>query len=158
MLAVVGLVASLAACTSDGDAAPSVGTADAFTAIVDWQIAQAGPPTTDQPLLVIYVTGADGATIDASVQAKVAANTVDVAKVRFTDVVDDALVGNTEGEPVKDEGVLLIVDEFDGKGTTSLPIGVTVYRDANDEQHLVLTVAATTDGAEVTASSARPSG
>src|SRR6478609_4439574 len=137
MLAVVGLVVSAAACTSDGPEPPSVGTADAFTAIVDWQIAKAGPPTTDQPLPVIYVTGADGSSIDASVQAKVAANTVDVAKVRFTDVVDDAIDVGTEGEPVKDDGVLLIVDEFDGKGVTSLPIGVTVYHDASDEQHLV---------------------
>ena len=35
---------------------------------------------------VVYVATEDGTTIDAGVQAKVAQNTVDIAKVRFADV------------------------------------------------------------------------
>lgn len=153
-----GALVGLAACRSSGPTTPSISSADAYTALVNWQVGQIGPPTTDLPLPVVYVTAEDGGTIDASTQAKVAANTVDTAKVRFADERADAIDAATEGEPVKDDGVLLIVEKFDGKGTTSVPVGVTVYRDANDEQHLVLTVVATDDGAEISSSSVRPSG
>ncbi|MFT3851913.1 MAG: hypothetical protein QM733_04135 [Ilumatobacteraceae bacterium] len=157
-LALASLVLVAVACTSDDDPTPSISAADALTAIVDWQAGRAGPPATDAALPVIYVTSEAGTTIDAGTQAKVAGNTVDVAKVRFADARDDAVNSDVEGEPVRDDGVLLIVDELDGKGVTQMPVGVTVYRDSTDEQHLVLTVAATDDRAEVTASAARPSG
>jgi hypothetical protein len=159
ILAVVGLAATLGACaSSSADEPPTVGAGDAYTAIVNWQVGQFGPPTTGAPLPVIYVTAEDGQTIDPGVQAKVANKTVDVAKVRFADVRNDAIDADVEGEPVKDDGVLLIVDKFDTKGASSLPIGVTVYHDADDTRHLVLVVAATDTGAEVTSSSVRPSG
>lgn len=158
LLVLAGLVLATAACTSDDDPTPSISAAEALTAIVDWQAGRAGPPATDAALPVIYVTSEAGTTIDAGTQAKVAGNTVDVAKVRFADARDDAVDPDVEGEPVRDDGVLLIVDELDGKGVTKMPVGVTVYRDATDEQHLVLTVATTDDRAEVTGSSVRPSG
>ena len=158
ILAVAGLAVVAAACATDDSPTTSVGAADAFTAIVDWQVDQEGPPTTGQALPVIYVTSEDGKTIGATTQAKVAGNTVDAAKVRFADTREDAIDTEVDGEPVHDDGVLLIVDKFDGKGQTSVPIGVTIYRDADDEEHLVLTVTGTGDGAEVTGSSIRPSG
>ena len=158
ILAVVGLTLSAAACTSDGDEPSGIGAADALTAVVDWQVGRIGPPTTGQALPVVYIAAEDGTTIDAAVQAKVANNTVDLAKVRFADVRDDAIDVDVDGRPVKDDGVLLIVDEFDVKGSSELPIGVSIYHDAADEQHLVLTVTAGDAGAEVTSSSVRPSG
>jgi hypothetical protein len=158
ILAVVGLMAAASACTSDGDEPAGLGTADAFTAIVGWQVAQSGPPTTGQPLPVVYIAADDGTTIDPSVQATVAGNTVDMAKVRFADARDDAIDVDVEAKPVKDDGVLLIVDKFDPKGATDVPVGVAVYHDASNEQHLVLTVAAGDQGARVTSSSVRPSG
>ena len=129
-----------------------------YLAIVHWQVGRAGPPTTDAPLPVIYITSENGKTIDPGVQAKVANKTVDIAKVRFADERDDAIDTDVEGEPVKDDGVLLIVDDFDTEGVTQVPVGVTVYHDADDTEHLVLMVTAGEEGAEVTSSSVRPSG
>ena len=60
--------------------------------------------------------------------------TVDIAKVRFADERDDAIDTDVEGEPVKDDGVLLIVDDFDTEGVTQVPVGVTVYHDADDHR------------------------
>jgi hypothetical protein len=158
ILAVAGLAVAAAACTSGDPTTPSIGAADAFTAIVDWQVDRLGPPTTDQALPVVYVTSEGGKTIEATTQANVAGSTVDIAKVRFADTRSDAIDTEVDGEPVRDDGVLLIVDKFDGKGQTQVSVGVTIYRDETDEEHLVLTVAGTADGAAVTGSSVRPSG
>ena len=150
---------ALGACTSESaDQPPTVRAADAYLAIVEWQVDSAGPLTTGESLPVVYITAEDGQTIDAGVQAKVAQNSVDVAKVRFADARGDALDTHTDGEPVKDDGVLLIVDPFDAKGAVDVPIGVTVYHSADDQQHLVFVVSATDAGAQVTSSSVRPSG
>jgi len=158
ILAVLVTVA-LGACRSDdGGTSPSVSTSDAYLAIVDWQVDRAGPPTTGTPLPVIYITSENGKTIDPGVQAKVASKTVDVAKVRFADQRDDAIDTDVEGEPVKDDGVLLIVDDFDTADVTEVAVGVTVYHDADDTEHLVLIVTAGEEGAQVTSSSVRPSG
>ena len=158
ILAVAGLAVAAAACTSDDHPTPSIGAADAFTAIVDWQVDRYGPPTTDEALPVVYVTSEDGKTIEATTQAKVAGDTVDIAKVRFADTRGDAIDTTVDGEPVRDDGVLLIVDKFDGKDTTVLIVPITVYRDAADEQRLLVTVRSADGEVAVTSSSVRPSG
>jgi hypothetical protein len=153
------VLATLAgACTSDDNGQPSVGAADVYTALVDWQVGQAGPPVTGAPLPVVYIATENGTTIDPSTQAKVAQNTVDAAKVRFADNKDDAIDADVDGAPVKDDGVLLVVDEFTGKDTTVLVVPVTVYHDSSDEQRLMVTVRSSDGEVAVTSSSVRPSG
>ena len=104
---------ALASCDSD-DAAPAdvVGSADAITAAVAWQADEQEPVLDDngEPLLpVIFVVAGDGTTIDVGVQADVAGATVDWATVRFADRATDAFDPDVEGEPVRDDGVMLLV-------------------------------------------------
>jgi hypothetical protein len=153
LLALVAVVG----CSSDKAKPREIGTAAAYIAIVNWELGQLGPPATNASLPVIYIAADDGKTIDAGVQANVVHTTVDQAKVRFTDVRDDAIDTGVDGKPVKDDGVLLIVDKIDGKGHSRLEVPVTVYRSETDQQRTTLTLVATTDGALVTSVSSLPS-
>lgn len=58
---------------------------------------------------VIYVAAAEGDTIDVGVQAEVAAATVDLATVRFADDATEAFDEDLEGQPVIDDGSMLLV-------------------------------------------------
>lgn len=111
-IVLVGLLA-IASC-DDADATPAgvVDAADAITAIVAWQTEEqervvdaAGEPE----LPVIFVVAGDGAVIDIGVQADVAESTHDWANVRFADDVADTFDADLEGEPVRDEGAMLLV-------------------------------------------------
>lgn len=111
-MALLGVLA-LVGC-DDGDDAPSdaVGSADAITAAIAWQADEQEPvlDSDDEPQLpVIFVVAGDGATIDVGVQADVAADTVDWATVRFADDVSDTFDSSLDGEPVRDDGVLLLI-------------------------------------------------
>jgi hypothetical protein len=111
-VATVATVASLAACGDDDSAPGVVGSADAITAIVTWQADVQEPVLDDngEPRLpVIFVVAGEGTTIDVGVQADVAAATVDTATVRFADDADDAFDPDIAGEPVRDDGVMLLV-------------------------------------------------
>lgn len=112
-MAVSFVISLSASACSDPDPTPEVvQPADAYTAIVEWQIAEQEPILDDKgnaKLPVIYVVAADGATVDAGVQAAVAASTVDDAIVRFADDVSDGFDAGLEGSPVHDDGVMLAV-------------------------------------------------
>jgi len=149
---------ALAGCSSDGAKPREIGSADAYVAIVTWEVGQLGPPATNDALPVVYVASEDGTAIAAGSQANVVQATVDTAKVRFTDVRDDAIDKDVDGAPVKDSGVLLIVAKVDGKGKARIEVPVVVYRSEQDQQPMTLTLVATTAGALVTSASAPPSG
>lgn len=105
------LVLTVAAC--DGDTAGDVvGAADAITAIVAWQAGEQEPVISDDgelKLPVIFVVADGGAMIDVGVQAEVAEATADWATVRFADDVSDTFDPGLEGEPVRDEGAMLLL-------------------------------------------------
>jgi hypothetical protein len=87
-----------------------VTSADAYTAIVDWQAEQWTPPPDDEEALpVIYVVATGGETIDVAVQAAVTEATADAAVVRFADEAKESFDAATEGAPVHDDGVMLAV-------------------------------------------------
>jgi hypothetical protein len=155
---VVAALVIFAGCTSDKVKTPEIGAADAYLAIVTWELGELPPPGTDASLPVVYIAPEDGTTIDAGAQANVLRATVDVAKVRFTDVRDDATDKGVDGAPVKDGGVLLIVGKIDAKGTSRLELPITVYRTETDQQDTVLTLVATTAGVTVTSAAPQPSG
>lgn len=107
---------SLLAACGDGDddepPASDVGHADAFTALVEWQAGEQEPVFDDageEQLPVIYIIAAEGGTIDVGVQAEVAAATVDLARVRFADERSEAFDDDLEGQPVIDDGSMLLV-------------------------------------------------
>jgi len=106
-------VFAVAACDSDaGESSDVVGSADAITAAVAWQAGEQEPVVDadgEAQLPVVFVVADDGAMIDVGVQADVAADTVDWATVRFADDIADTFDPDVEGEPVRDDGVLLLI-------------------------------------------------
>lgn len=102
----------VAACGDDEPASRDVDPAAALTAIVEWQAGDQEPVVDDNGdtlLPVIYMAAGDGGTIDVGVQAAVAAAVIDVATIRFADDVADAFDASLEGEPVIDDGVMLLI-------------------------------------------------
>ena len=103
----------LASC--DDDDTPTVDVvepAEAITAIVAWQADEQEPVVGDDgkaQIPVIFVVPGDGATIDVGIQASVAAATDGWANVRFADDVADAFDPDLEGEPVRDDGAMLLL-------------------------------------------------
>lgn len=112
-MALLLAVFAVAACDSGADESSDVvGSADAITAAVAWQAGEQEPVVDDDgeaQLPVVFVVADGGATIDVGVQADVAADTVDWATVRFADDAADTFDPDVEGEPVRDDGVLLLV-------------------------------------------------
>jgi hypothetical protein len=108
----VSLVAIASCNDADDTPADVVDAADAITAIVAWQ-AEEQEPVIDadgEPKLpVIFLVPGDGAVIDIGVQADVAESTHDWANVRFADDIADTFDADLEGEPVRDEGAMLLV-------------------------------------------------
>lgn len=154
VLAAVPMV--IVGCTSDAAPDPEIGTADAYVSIVAWQLGQQGPPPTNAKLPLVYITASNGKSIDAGVQANVANQTVDDAKVRFADTVEDATQTNVDGAPVRDEGVLLIVDPIASDGTAQMQLPVTVYRTQTDLSRYRLSLLAAGTGVSVTAATPIP--
>jgi hypothetical protein len=103
----------VAACDNGADESSDVvGSADAITAAVAWQAGEQEPVVDadgEAQLPVVFVVADGGATIDVGVQADVAADTVDWATVRFADDAADTFDPDVEGEPVRDDGVLLLI-------------------------------------------------
>lgn len=101
------------ACGSDDARATSdVEPADAYTAIVEWQASELEPVVDANgkvQLPVIYIASANGETIDVGVQATVTESTVAIATVRFADDSGDAFDAGLADEPVRDDGVMLLV-------------------------------------------------
>ncbi len=102
-----------AACDSDDPTANDVvGSAEAITATIAWQAGEQEPVIDDNGearLPVIFVVAGDGSTIDVGVQADVAAATVDWATVRFADDVTETFDPDVDGEPVRDDGAMLLI-------------------------------------------------
>jgi hypothetical protein len=136
--AAIGVIA-FAACTSDAEGIKPIHTEDAYVAAINWYVDSlpAPPPTTngDEPgPVIVYVVTLSGKAIDSQVQASVVADMADRkddVTVRFADVRDDALEVDEETQPVKDEGVLLLVGEVE-EANPPINVDVEVYRDMND--------------------------
>jgi hypothetical protein len=114
VLATVAL--SLLGCSSSGD--DSHARAElVYDSVVRW-FAQRS--TTDpDPLPVFVEPRGEGTSIQLDVQAKVVDDTKDVAKVKFIDSRDEALVTNSDGTVVvADGGVLLRLDPVIEHGNT----------------------------------------
>jgi len=130
-----------------------VGPADAMTALVRWQVDETEPVLDDdgEPILpVVYVVSQAGGTIDVGVQAAVVEQTVDDAVVRFADERAEAIDSELAGEPVKDDGVLLVVAELPDTAP-SMTFAVVRYRAVDDDESLVMDVTAGPAGIAVTA-------
>ena len=142
----VGAAALLgaSALTSCDDDTPAgvVGPADAITAVVAWQAGEQEPVIADDgevQLPVIYVVADAGTTIDVGVQAAVAASTVDWATVRFADDIADTFDPDLEGDPVRDDGVMLLVGPIPDPAR-SIELALVRYTSLNDGEPVVVTI------------------
>ena len=130
-----------------------VGPADTLTAVVRSQVDETEPVLDEggEPVLpVMYVVSEAGGTIDVGVQAAVVEQTVDDAVVRFADERAEAIDDELEDEPVKDDGVLLIVAELPD-AAPSVTVAVVRYRNVGDSEALDMKVTAGPTGVDVTA-------
>jgi len=130
-----------------------VGPADALTALVRWQVDETEPVLDEdgEPVLpVMYVVSETGGTIDVGVQAAVVEQTVDDAVVRFADERAEAIDDELEDEPVKDDGVLLMVAELPD-AAPSVSLAVVRYRNVEENEALDIEVTAGPTGVDVMA-------
>lgn len=151
---VIGAAAALLGACGSEDASPptpEVTPAEAYTAIVRWEADQREPVVDDDgdvQLPVIYLTGANGAEIDIGVQADVVSATADDVVVRFSDESNDAIDDGVEGSPVKDDGVMFVLDELP-EGDAAVVTSVQRYRSIDDQATLHLEIVASDEGAKV---------
>jgi hypothetical protein len=149
-------VFTLASCDDDETTADVVEPADAITAVVAWQTDEQDPVIADDgevQLPVFYVVADAGTTIDVGVQADVAESTVDWATVRFADDVTDTFDPDLEDEPVRDDGVMLLVGPIP-EPARSIELPVIVYTAVDDGEPYVVEIVsepAPTDTSDVPA-------
>ncbi len=98
---------------------------------------------------MIFVVADDGATIEVGVQADVAAATVDWATVRFADDVADVFDPDLDGEPVRDDGVLLLIGAMP-EPAQRVELDLVRYTAVDDGEPIVLEITAEshTDGTQ----------
>ena len=154
----------LTACDSDPSGPKPVTTADAYIAAIRWYVASLpapGPAGTDstesaedaEPL-VVFIAPSDGVLIDADAQVAVLAELDDMSEsvsVVFEDVRDDAIDLEAENQPVKDNGVLLLVGKV-VEGPPPVEVAIEVYRHIDDDESFQMRIIrAGSDDYEVTA-------
>lgn len=98
----------------------------------------AGDPPEPEALPVVFVVGADG-NIGIEVQAGVAGALVDDIEVRFADERIEAIDEGPEERPVRDDGVLLVVQDIPPEGET-IDVQVDRYEFFEDGQRMVVTL------------------
>lgn len=151
LVVALGLAGLTAGCGSDDDPQPTpdVSAAEAYIAIVRWEAAQerAGSDE-DDDLPVIYLRAESGDTVDIGVQAEVVEATADDIVVRFSDDSDDSLDADLEGEPVKDNGVLLIVGDLPS-GEATMDAVVRRYETIEKDTTFRVGIVASDEGAKV---------
>jgi hypothetical protein len=133
---------ALASCDDDEAASDEVGPADAITAAVAWQAGEQEPVVAaddEIQLPVIYVVADAGTTIDVGVQADVAESTVDWATVRFADDIADTFDPDIEGEPVRDDGAMLLVGPIP-EPARSIELTVVRYTSVDESEPFVLEI------------------
>jgi hypothetical protein len=144
---------TLVGCNSEPAAErATVTTESAYIAIVQWEVGQTEPVIDEEGNVeppVIYLASVLGGTIDVGVQAGVVATIHDTAVIRFADDPRDARDQGLEGEPVKDEGVMLVFDEFEPDQPV-IEARISRYRSVDDVASWRLEVTAGDDGDMVT--------
>jgi hypothetical protein len=145
-------VLGLVGCTSGTEPERATVTpTDAYTAIVRWEIEQNEPvidPDGNADTPVIYLAAGSGGTVDVRVQANVVSNIEDAAVIRFADDARDARDETVENEPVKDDGIMILIDEFE-PDQARVDARIVRYRSIGDDNAWILEVTATGDGADV---------
>ena len=151
-LGVAIAVLALVGCTSDLETERATVTpTKAYTAIVRWEIERSQPRldadgNVEAP--VIYLAASSGGTVDVHVQADVVSNIDDAAVIRFADDARDAREERLDNEPVKDNGVMILIDEFEPE-QAKVEARIVRYQATDDDNAWILHVTATKSSAAV---------
>ena len=143
---------ALVGCTSDPEPKRATVTpTSGYTAIVRWEIERSEPVVdadgnVETP--VIYLAASSGETVDVRVQANVVSNIDDAAVIRFADHASDARDETLEDQPVKDDGVMILIDDFE-PDQARVEVRIVRYQSIDDDNAWILEVMATDDVATV---------
>lgn len=144
----------LIGCASEPEAErASVTPTNGYTAIVRWEIERIEPVVDAEGNVetpVIYLAASSGETVDVRVQANVVSNIDDAAVIRFADHASDARDETLEDQPVKDDGVMILIDDFE-PDQARVEVRIVRYQSIDDDNAWILEVTATDDGATVAA-------
>jgi hypothetical protein len=148
----VGILALIGCDGGDaGPPPPTVEPSDAVIAVIEWQVDELDPVLDESgapKLPLIYVASLGGGTIDVGIQAAAAESTSEIAIVRFADDRSDAVDSESDGMPVKEEGIMLLIGEIPEPART-VELIVARYRSVDDEETMVVEIVASVDGASV---------
>lgn len=143
---------ALVACSSDPEPErATVEPANAYSAVVRWEVDQLEPVIDDAGNVeepVIYLASGSGGTIDVHVQADVVTEIGDAAVIRFADEARDALDESLDDEPVKDDGVLFVLHDFPPDQST-VEVRIDRYRSIDDNAEWLLEITMVDDGTTV---------
>lgn len=146
----------LLGCTSDPEPERATVTpTDAYTAIVRWELERTEPVIDGDGNIetpVIYLAADSGGTVDVRVQADVVSNIDDAAVIRFADNSLDARDENLDNRPVKDDGVMILIDEFE-PDQREVEVRIVRYQSIDDDNVWILKLTAIADGATVESAS-----
>jgi hypothetical protein len=130
----VTLVSGAGCRTGDGDeAATADQRAAGIYSIVIREIAKTKPRRAGQPQQTLYVEGAGGYEIPLEVQVQVVDRLKDLGRVRFIDQRGEAVQLAVTREPVRKNGMLILLNPVVGEGET-----VEVVADRYDQTDEVL--------------------
>jgi hypothetical protein len=141
LVALLGLVL-LSACGDDAGGTtkvdPTEREAEAWVQVLE-TVGLAGlpPPAEGDALPVLFALEADGGLVPAGVQVAVIKAMKDSADVRFLDEREGAIEHDQPGEPVKDDGTLVVVSEIPPAGG-QVEVDVERYRAAADRTEFVV--------------------
>jgi hypothetical protein len=130
--------------------------AQVYVATIRDVLQQQPTPHVEDALPVVFIVGLEKR-IAAKVQAEVAAALDDEAEIRFADERSEVVLEHEEDEPVRDDGVLVLIGPVT-TGKDPVRVDVEVYRSTVDSSKRVVTVGMRSSQWTVTSESVVPSG
>lgn len=106
----------------------------------------------DDDLPVVFVVSVGEEQLSAGVQADVASALRDEIDVRFSDARDEAIDADAEMEPVRDDGVLIVLNGVPKLGNPAL-VTVEIYKTRHEHVKLVFSVVPVGEEWEITETS-----
>jgi hypothetical protein len=144
------LVAPMAACSGDDtpktELGPKEWKASVYESVlreVALPAAHRSMPDTEKP--IVFLATSDGSGIGLEVQTIIARDLKDEADLRIEDDVENVVLEDEDGKPVRDDGLLVTVTPLPDDQPRRVELTVALYVDESDEHHVdvVMTRAAT---------------
>ena len=153
LASLVLLAITMSSCGDDDADANGVRAADVLSATIrDIVAGQPAPTDSEEHKPVVFVVGVGEDGIEAGVQAEVATELRDDIDVRFADAREEPIDGGAEDEPVRDDGVLLLVSDVPESGDP-VEMSVEIYRSLSDWTKAIFTITVADGSWSVTATS-----